>query len=95
MLGPFIDTIIICTLTGLVIIVTEAWHHTEFFVTRLDPNFAGELFNSSLLTSFAFKEGLSWFTSFGDKIVTISVLEEGNTSLQMVFSRICFYRRYC
>ena len=60
MLGPFIDTILICTLTGLVIIVTNAWHHTQFFVTRIDPNFAGELLNSSLLTSFAFKEGLSW-----------------------------------
>jgi AGCS family alanine or glycine:cation symporter len=74
MLGPFIDTIIICSLTGLVIIVTDAWHHTQFFVTRLDPNFTGELFNSSLLTSFAFKEGLSWFTNLGDKIVTVSVL---------------------
>ena len=74
MLGPFIDTIIICTITGLVIIVTGAWHHTQFFVTRIDPNFAGELLNSSLLTSFAFKEGLSWLTSYGDKIVTISVL---------------------
>jgi AGCS family alanine or glycine:cation symporter len=74
MLGPFIDTIIICTLTGLVIIVTNAWHHTQFFVTRINPDFTGELLNSSLLTSFAFKEGLSWLTSYGDKIVTVSVL---------------------
>lgn len=74
MLGPFIDTIIICSLTGLVIITTSAWHNTEFFVSRIDPNFSGELLNSSLLTSFAFKEGLSWLTNYGDKIVTISVL---------------------
>lgn len=74
MLGPFIDTIIICTLTGLVIITTGAWHHTEFFVSRLDPNFAGELMNSSLLTSYAFKLGLDWIFPYGDKIVTISVL---------------------
>jgi len=74
MLGPFIDTIIICSLTGLVILSTGAWHHTEFYVTRIDPNFSGELLNSSLLTSFAFKEGLSWLFSYGDKIVTISVL---------------------
>jgi AGCS family alanine or glycine:cation symporter len=74
MLGPFIDTILICSLTGLVIIVTNAWHHTEFYVNRIDPSFTGELLNSSLLTSFAFKEGLSWLISFGDKIVTISVL---------------------
>jgi AGCS family alanine or glycine:cation symporter len=74
MMGPFIDTILICSLTGLVIIVTNAWHHTEFYVNRIDPSFTGELLNSSLLTSFAFKEGLSWLISFGDKIVTISVL---------------------
>ncbi len=74
MLGPFIDTIVICTLTGLVIIITGAWHHTEFFVARINPDFSGELLNSSLLTSFAFKNGLSWLTSYGDKIITISVL---------------------
>ena len=74
MLGPFIDTITICTLTGLVIIVTGAWHHTEFYVQRIDPNFAGELYNSSILTSFAFKEGLGWLFDYGDKIITIGVL---------------------
>lgn len=74
MLGPFIDTITICTLTGLVIIVTGAWHHTEFYVQRIDPSFAGELYNSSLLTSLAFKEGLSWLFDYGDKIITIGVL---------------------
>ncbi|MCB0731111.1 MAG: sodium:alanine symporter family protein [Ignavibacteriae bacterium] len=74
LLEPFIDTIIICTMTGLVIITTGAWHHTEFYVNRIDPNFTGELMNSSILTSYAFKEGLSWLVGFGDKIVTISVL---------------------
>ena len=87
MLGPYIDTIIICTMTGLVIISTGAWKHTEFFVNISSKSileadsaikngiFQGkELFNSSLLTSFAFKEGLSPIFSFGDKIVTISVL---------------------
>ncbi len=52
----------------------NAWHHTQFFVERIDPNFSGEMLNSSLLTSFAFKEGLSWLTAYGDKIVTVSVL---------------------
>lgn len=74
MLGPFIDTIMICTLTALVILSTGAWHHTEFYVTRIDPNFTGALMNSSILTSFAFKEGLSWLFAYGDKIVTVSVL---------------------
>jgi len=87
MLGPYIDTIIICTMTGLVIISTGAWKHTEFYVnitaTSLseatlaikDGAFQGNpLFNSSLLTSYAFKQGLSPLFSFGDKIVTVSVL---------------------
>ena len=71
---PFIDTIIICTLTGLTIISTVAWHHTEFYLSRIDPNFAGEILNGSLLTSLAFKEGLSWIMPFGDKIITLGVL---------------------
>jgi len=74
MLGPFIDTMIICTLTGLVILTTDAWHHTAFYVNRIDPQFASLDLNNSLLTSYAFKEGLSWMTAYGDKIVTFSVL---------------------
>ena len=87
MLGPYIDTLIICTMTGLVIISTGSWMHTEFFVnisasspleakTALETGiFQGrELLNSSLLTSFAFKEGLSFIFNYGDKIVTLSVL---------------------
>ena len=87
MLGPYIDTLIICTMTGLVIISTGAWKHTEFFVNISSSSieeannalqtgiFQGrELFNSSLLTSFAFKQGLMFLFSFGDKIVTVSVL---------------------
>jgi len=74
MLGPFIDTIMICTLTGLVILSTGAWHHTEFYVTRVNPLFTGNMLNSSLLTSFAFKEGLSWLFAYGDKIITLAVV---------------------
>ena len=87
MLGPYIDTLIICTMTGLVIISTGAWMHTEFFVkitassleevrNALDTGYFQnkKLYNSSLLTSFAFKEGLSFIFHYGDKIVTLSVL---------------------
>ena len=35
LLEPFIDTIIICTLTGLTIIVTGSWFHTEFYTCLL------------------------------------------------------------
>ena len=87
MLGPYIDTIIICTLTGLVIICTGAWKHTEYYAsimsTTIDEynnaissgSFRGmDLINGSLLTSFAFKNGLMWLFNYGDKIITLSVL---------------------
>ncbi|MCF7809116.1 MAG: alanine:cation symporter family protein [Candidatus Marinimicrobia bacterium] len=87
MLGPFIDTIMICTLTGLAIITTGAWQHTEFYVRisvetaeMADQIIASGIYqgktlmNSSLLTSFAFKEGLSGMISWGDKIITMSIL---------------------
>jgi AGCS family alanine or glycine:cation symporter len=87
MLGPYIDTLIICTMTALVIISTDTWMHTEFYV-KISANsiqevqraleagsFQGrELLNSSLLTSLAFKNGLSFLFNSGDKIVTFSVL---------------------
>ncbi len=73
MLGPYIDTIIICTMTGLVIVVTGAWHFTKFYVEHIDPNFTGKLMNSSVLTAYAFKQGLAWLFPYGDKIITISV----------------------
>jgi len=87
LLEPFIDTIIICTLTGLTIIVTGAWMHTEFFVNitattaesarqALEAGiFQGrELINGSLLTSLAFKNGLAYIFPYGDKIITLGVL---------------------
>ncbi|MCS7052951.1 MAG: amino acid carrier protein [Ignavibacterium sp.] len=74
LLEPFIDTITICTITGLVIISTDAWFHTKFYVERIDPNFTGQLMNSSVLTAYAFKKGLSWLFAYGDKIVTLCVL---------------------
>jgi AGCS family alanine or glycine:cation symporter len=43
-------------------------------VNYINPNFTGELMNSSILTSYAFKEGLSWLIGWGDKIITVSVL---------------------
>ena len=74
LLEPFIDTITICTLTGLVIITTDAWQHTQFYLNHIDPNFTGQLYNASLLTSYAFKQGLLWLFNYGDKIVTLGVL---------------------
>ena len=74
-------------MTGLVIISTGAWMHTEFYVNitattitdasnAIQHKFfnAIQLYNSSVLRAFAFKEGLSFLMPYGDKFETISVL---------------------
>ncbi|RPH97527.1 MAG: alanine:cation symporter family protein [Calditrichaeota bacterium] len=63
MLGPLIDTLIICSITGLVIVSTNA-HEVIINGSRM---------NSSPLTAYAFKVGLASIIPWGDKIVTLSV----------------------
>jgi AGCS family alanine or glycine:cation symporter len=65
-IGPFIDTILVCSLTGLVILVTNAWY------MGLDDN--GQLLNGASMTAWAFKEGLAPITPYGHLIVTFTVL---------------------
>ncbi len=64
-IGPFVDTIIVCSITGLVIIATGAWH------SGLDAN--GDLLNGAALTAWAFKQGLSPIFANGQFIVTLAV----------------------
>ncbi len=64
MMGPYIDTITICTLTGLCIVVTDAWK------VIID----GQALNGSPMTAYAFKEGLSFLGGYGNYIVTAAVL---------------------
>lgn len=62
MLGPFIDTIVICSMTGLVIIITGAF-------TQVDA--AGEALKGSNLTARAFNMGLP---GPGEYIVAIGII---------------------
>lgn len=64
MMGPYIDTLTICTLTGLSILVTNAW------TTIVD----GEALNGSPMTTYAFTHGLAFMGGYGGYIVTASVL---------------------
>jgi AGCS family alanine or glycine:cation symporter len=59
MLGPFIDTIVICTMTALVVIVSGAWNDPSI------PSSAGVE-----LTSAAFATVLPWFP----KVLTVSIV---------------------
>jgi AGCS family alanine or glycine:cation symporter len=64
MMGPLIDTLIICTLTGLVIVLTGAYE------VGMET---GERLNGSPLTALGFKTGLMPLFPWGDKLITISV----------------------
>ncbi len=65
MLGPFVDTLVICTMTGLAITITGA---------DMVKNAAGELLNGSPMTAYAFAKGLHFLGGWGNYIVTISVV---------------------
>ena len=64
LLGPFIDTILICTLTALVIVITGAYNAGGEFET------ARQATNGALLTSLAFGQEISWFPT----VLSIAVL---------------------
>lgn len=70
MLGTFIDTLIICTITGLVIIASGAWQ-------ILDPETQKSLSGASL-TSTAFSQGLP---GIGEYIVTFGLVIFAFTTL--------------
>lgn len=53
LLEPFIDTIVVCSMTALVILITGAWNNTNWIV---DQGLAG-----TQLTSEAFESVLPWF----------------------------------
>jgi AGCS family alanine or glycine:cation symporter len=70
MLGTFIDTIILCTMTALVIVLSNGW-------TQLDPS-SGEQLTGAALTSFAFGQGLP---EVGQYIVTFGIILFAYTTL--------------
>ena len=63
LLEPFIDTVVVCTMTALVIVITGAYNNPEYaeFVTGN---------NGAALTSRAFGEQISWFP----KLLSVAVI---------------------
>ncbi len=70
MLGTFIDTLVICSMTGLVIVIAKGW-------TAVDPA-TGMAYTGAPLTSFAFAAGLP---SIGSDIVSIGIALFAYTTL--------------
>ncbi len=77
MTGTFFDTIIICTMTGLTLVVTGAWQSeyagaemtTFAFASGLDSAYWGPLMVSVGLMFFAFTTILGW-NYYGERCVT-------------------------
>ncbi len=77
MTGTFFDTIIICTMTGLTLVVTGAWESehagaamtTFAFASGLDSSFWGPLMVSVGLMFFAFTTILGW-NYYGERCIT-------------------------
>jgi AGCS family alanine or glycine:cation symporter len=64
MMGPYIDTITVCSMTGLAIVVTGAW----------TVQIGGESLNGSPMTAYAFQQGLGFLGGYGNYIVTAAVM---------------------
>jgi len=67
MLGPFIDTIIICTMTALVIVIMGAWGDAR-----------PESYTGAALSAYAFEQGLgqfgAWIVGFGLMFFALSTI---------------------
>jgi AGCS family alanine or glycine:cation symporter len=55
LLEPFIDTVVVCTMTALVIVITGAYHMPGDFAVQREAG------NGAALTSLAFAEVITWF----------------------------------
>ena len=63
MLGPFIDTVVICTMTALVIVITGAYNNPEYAQYVVSDQ-------GAVITSKAMAEVISWFPA----VLSVAVL---------------------
>ena len=84
MLGPFIDTIIICTMTALIIVIMGAWGETR-----------PEAHTGAALSAYAFEQGLgpigAWVVGFGLMFFALSTIIAwsyyGDRSAEFLFGK--------
>jgi AGCS family alanine or glycine:cation symporter len=67
LLEPFIDTVVICTMTALVIVIYNAGGIFEYGHQIVD--IGGKSYEGATLTSLAFADSISWFPS----VLTIAI----------------------
>lgn len=95
LLEPFTDTVVICTLTGLVILITGAWTDgatgvelTAIAFDRAIPNFGG-YFVPVAVFLFAYSTLLSW-SYYGERAVDFLWGEKGKVPYKVVFCLLAF-----
>lgn len=97
MTGTFFDTIIICTMTGLTLIITGAWQSdlagammtTHAFAIGLNADFLGPLLVSIGLLFFAFTTILGW-NYYGERCVVYLVGTKGILPYKLLFIGLVF-----
>lgn len=96
LLGPFIDTVVICTLTALVILTTGVWESSTLigvpltaaaFDTVIDG--FGHYFIPIAATLFAFSTLISW-SYYGEMAVKYLVGKKGIMAFKIVFCLVAF-----
>jgi len=94
LLEPFIDTIIVCTLTAMTILITNVWINPDIagsemtaaaFETILGPT--GRFIVTLTVTLFAFSTMISW-SYYGEQGVTFIFGEKAITAYRYIF--VCF-----
>ncbi len=97
MLGPFIDTIVVCTLTALVLLITGAWTHgqglegsqlTAIAFSKVYGNL-GVYLLTLMIILFAFSSIISW-SYYGEQAIIFLFGEKSATPYRFIFSFITF-----
>lgn len=96
MLGPFIDTILVCSTTALVIIATGAWTNTQLDGVNLTilafdsglPGF-GKYVVSAGVTLFAYSTMISW-SYYGEKCIEYLAGSRAITPYRWVYLGVLF-----
>lgn len=96
LLGPFIDTIVICTLTAFVILTTEVWQGSEKIGVPLTAqafdsviNGFGHYFIPVAATLFAFSTLISW-SYYGETASHYLFGEKGVIPFKIIFCGVAF-----
>lgn len=99
--GPFVDTLLICTITALVIILTDNWTSglkgvsmtSRAFATGLEPlgiGFLGDHVVTAALLLFAFSTTISW-SYYGDRAIVYLIGPKAVFPYRVIYCVFAFF----